>query len=107
MNMNKRFAVFVAISLCGSAVASAKTVPVSFAGCTFAGVEGGCLMVRSGTKIYNISAAQPRPALGRAIAGTGTVHNGPTTCMQGTPLKTISWHYIHKLCPKMERRRTS
>ena len=107
MNLKMQFALAAAISVCGSSIASAKTVQASFAGCTFAGVEMGCLMVQSGAKVYNISAAQPKPALGRAIAGTGTVHNGPTTCMQGTPLKNIRWHYVRKLCPKMERRRAS
>jgi hypothetical protein len=104
MNWNMQVATAIALSVCGSSIASAKTVQVSFAGCTFAGVETGCLMVRSGVKIYNIAAAQPKPALNRMIAGTGNVHNGPTTCMQGTALANLRWHYIHKLCPQRERR---
>lgn len=106
MNRKMGFAALVAISLCGSSVASAKAMQVNFAGCTFAGVEGGCTMVRSGTKIYDITAAQPKPALGRFIAGTGTVHSGPTTCQQGTALKSIRWHYVRRLCPKRGYRRT-
>lgn len=91
-----------ALSLVGASAAEAKTV--SFSGCTYRGVEAGCLMVKSGGAVYNISAARPRPGVGRAIAGTGSLFTGPTTCMQGTALTRISWHYTKMFCP-LERRR--
>lgn len=91
-----------ALSLVGVSAAEAKTV--SFSGCVYRGVEASCLMVRSGGAVYNISAARPRPGVGRPIAGTGWLFTGPTTCMQGTTLTRISWHYTKMLCP-LERPR--
>lgn len=92
-----------AVSLVGVSAAEAKTV--QFSGCTARGVEGGCLVVRDGARVYDITPARPRPAVDRAIAGTGTPFTGPSTCMQGTRLTHISWHYTKMLCPMKKRER--
>jgi hypothetical protein len=94
---NWTLAATAALSLLSASAAEAKTV--SFSGCVYRGVESSCLMVRSGGTVYNISAARPRPGVGRAIAGTGSIFTGPTICLQGTTLTRISWHYTKVLCP--------
>ncbi|MBV9932496.1 MAG: hypothetical protein JO013_16340 [Alphaproteobacteria bacterium] len=86
-----------AVSMVGTAAAEPRQV--QFAGCVYRGTEGGCLMVRSGTRVYDISTAKPRPNVGRAIAGSGWTFAGPTTCMEGTRLVKIRWHYTRRLCP--------
>lgn len=93
-------AAVAAAALAASSTASAH----NFSGCTYRGVEGGCLMVKSGGTVYNISSARPRPGVNRAIAGHGDLAGGMTTCMQGTALKNIRWHYTKMACPKGRRR---
>jgi hypothetical protein len=95
-------AVLAAGSFAVSAAAAPKDVVVPFSGCTMPGVEAGCLLVKNGKRIYNISSAKPRPNLYRTIAGHGVVSNGVTTCMQGTALSDVRWHYIRLVvpCPK-------
>ena len=96
-------AAVAAASLAASSAASAHNA--RFSGCTFRGVTAGCLMVKSGGRIYNITAAKPRPGLNRAIAGSGYVTGAPTICMQGTALRNVRWHYTKMACPKPGRRR--
>lgn len=65
------------------AAAAGKTVTGS--GCVEAGVEAGCLVLKdekSGT-LYNLFFKSNPPAINTAIRFSGTVHDGPTTCMQG------------------------
>lgn len=94
-------AALAAASLAASSTASAH----NFSGCTYRGVERGCLMVKSGGRVYNITSARPRPGVNRAIAGHGDVARGITICQQGTALKNIRWHYTKMACPKPGRRR--
>jgi hypothetical protein len=98
-------AVLAAVAFALSGVASAKDVAVSFTGCTYAGVEAGCLLVTSGGKAYNITSARPRPGLQRAIAGKGIVSGNLTTCMQGQVLTDVHWRYVRDKmpCPKADR----
>jgi|HubBroStandDraft_1064217.scaffolds.fasta_scaffold04372_1 hypothetical protein len=68
-------------------------VPVRGQGCVANGVEAGCLVVRdqgSGT-LYNLLISGARPKVGEGIEFTGSPHDGPTSCMQGTPIDVSSW----------------
>ena len=69
-------------------------------GCVERGVEAGCLMLvtADGTK-YNIL-AQERPAVGTWIRIRGIRHDGPTICMEGTPVRVQSWKKLADSCPK-------
>jgi hypothetical protein len=98
---NWALAAVAAVATVGGSAAEAKTI--SFSGCTVAGVEHGCLMLRDGPRTYDITAAKPRPLVGRAIAGTGTRFTGPTTCQQGIRLANVRWHYTKMLCPIAKR----
>jgi len=91
-----------AASMAGGAAAEPRQM--NFSGCTYRGVEQGCLMVPGGARGYDISAAQPRPAVGRAIAGSGWTFSGPTKCMEGVRLVKVRWHYTKMLCPLKKKR---
>jgi len=81
-----------------SSAAPEKTVSVS--GCVKPGIEAGCLVVSdSKTKaFYNLLISGRKPAIGTAIHFTGTIHEGPTTCMQGTPVDVEKWNEIKMTC---------
>ena len=91
----------ICAALCFLAVAStAKAEDVIVEGCAIAGVENGCVMLRSGDKLYNITAAQPKPQIGTAGRVQGTVSNGASLCMQGSILSPARWQPIpDRLCP--------
>jgi len=87
-----------------AAVVSAGSVPatadvVKFAGCPVHATEG-CLIVRNGPIVYNISSAVPTPRLGyRAIAVVAEYSGGIGLCF-AKPLDHIQWRYIrHSRCP--------
>jgi len=72
-----------------------KPAPVSIhgQGCVTNGIEAGCLVVRdqsSGT-LYNLLISGARPRVGEGIEFTGSPHEGPQACMQGTPINVSSW----------------
>jgi hypothetical protein len=90
-------AVIAAVALCGEWLAlaapastSVETPPntVRFAGCVKPGVEAGCLIVESGGKTYNITAAKAKLKVGDFASGTGQV-GGLSACMQGDTLNAI------------------
>jgi hypothetical protein len=97
------FAVPVLGALIWASTAAAVPPRVSFSGCVRPGVERGCLIVHSGQVLFNVTAARPRPALNRWIAGSGLRADGPTICMQGVRLTAIRWHYVRRLCPPLPR----
>ena len=100
--MKKRphvFAVPVLLSLIGSSAAASGPAPQPFSGCVRAGVEHNCLMVQSGAALYDITAANPRPAIGRWISGTGIRAGGINICQQGIVLRRPQWHYVRRACP--------
>jgi len=52
-------------------------------------------------KTYNLffpSGKKPEP--GAAISFEGVKHDGPTTCMEGTPVDVKTWVRIKRLCPR-------
>lgn len=61
---------------------------VRFAGCVKPGVEAGCLIVESGGKTYDITAAKLRLKVGDFASGTG-VPGLMSACMQGEALGQI------------------
>ena len=94
-----------ALSTC--AQTPAQTVPAQKqgdvlrgSGCVRPGVEAGCLVVTGSQdrKDYNLFFNGPKPAAGSAIAFEGTLHQGPTTCMQGTPVRVTTWSHIDRSC---------
>ncbi|MGB8259834.1 MAG: hypothetical protein WCE75_05770 [Terracidiphilus sp.] len=70
-----------------------KPNEVHGSGCVQAGVEARCLVLRDlkSGKLYNLLVADPRPAVGDAIAFTGAPFDGATYCMQGEPVKVTHW----------------
>lgn len=73
---------------------------VAIQGCPVAGVEAGCVMIAAADgRLYDITAADPRPALaGRPIRLTGMPSGEMSICMQGTPLTRIAWAYTAGSC---------
>jgi hypothetical protein len=64
---------------------------VTASGCAEAGVEAGCVMLKDGGKLYNITHAAPKPVVGTYGTVTGTVSSEPDTCQQGDLLKAAEW----------------
>jgi hypothetical protein len=60
-----------------------------------AGVEAGCKILKD-TKsgvVYNLFfSSKDQPPVGTAITFEGTLHEGPTTCMQGKAVDVSSWN---------------
>ncbi len=76
-----------------SSQALPQPVEIRGEGCVEQGVEAGCLMVkdrRSGT-LFHVMIKGLRPQPGDGIEFVGVLHDGPTTCMQGTPVHVINW----------------
>jgi hypothetical protein len=83
-----------------TAVVAAAGVPamaetVKFTGCPVRAAEG-CLIVRNGAIVYNISTAQPAPRVGyRAISATAEISGSIGLCF-AKPLSHIRWHYLRR-----------
>jgi len=94
---NAVIAAITALVAAGSLPATAETV--KFAGCPVKAAEG-CLIVRNGAVVYNVSSAQPAPRIGyRAISVTAEISGGIGLCF-AKPLKAIRWHYLRRQkCP--------
>ena len=69
----------------------ARADDVTITGCAQAGVESGCVVLNSGSTLYNITAAKPAPKLGVPGTVTGTVFSGASFCQQGIILSPASW----------------
>ncbi|MBZ5523077.1 MAG: hypothetical protein LAP21_12640 [Acidobacteriia bacterium] len=81
-----------------AAAAAGKTVTGS--GCVEAGVEAGCLVLKdrkTGT-LFNLFFKGTPPAIGTAIRFTGNLHEGPTTCQQGTAVNVTKFTPIRMAC---------
>ncbi|MDX8464902.1 hypothetical protein RFM26_04305 [Mesorhizobium sp. VK23B] len=64
---------------------------VTASGCAEAGVENGCVMLKDGAKLYNITNAVPKPVVGTYGTVTGTVSGDKDICQQGDLLKAAEW----------------
>ena len=76
----------------------AKTIHAS--GCVSAGVEAGCLVLtdKKTNTVYNLFFTGEKPQIGTAIRFTGTLHEGPTTCQQGTPVDVKQFKPVKMSC---------
>src|SRR5262245_41878656 len=90
-------AAIAAVVAAASLPATAETV--NFAGCPVRAAEG-CLIVRNGAIVYNISSARPVPRVGyRAIGVTADISGSIGLCF-AKPLDHIRWRYIRRSkCP--------
>ena len=80
------------------ATAIGEPARVSFNGCPIPELPRGCLLVRSGHRLYDISSATPpirTPRLG--IRGTG-VRGGQGLCKRGTVLTDIRYTVTGSTC---------
>lgn len=113
-----RFATVIALAVLFAAVAAgqkskAKSMSqsegktVTGSGCVEAGVEAGCLILKdthTGT-LYNLFFKDNPPAVNTAIHFTGKEHQGPTTCMQGTPVDVTKFTVLKMQCPGASSRK--
>ena len=84
-------ACLVALAVVAAPVAS-RAEEVTVSGCPQPGVEAGCIVLKGDDgKLYNISAAKPKPEPGVAGTVTGTVSQGASLCMQGIILSPATW----------------
>src|SRR5436190_10683927 len=80
-------------------------------GCPIEGVEGGCIMLVTNNKLYDITSAPPRsdppgtpaakpnPAKKLMITVDANSNPSPGICQQGSMLKDIDWKYSKQRCP--------
>lgn len=76
-----------------------------FCGQVVALVEDHCIGVNSVMPplgLYEITSANPAPAVGATISGSG-IPGGISICQQGIHLSSVTWHSIH-LCPLAKKR---
>ena len=79
-------------------VPGAVAQQVTATGCAKAGVEAGCVILKSGAKTYNITAATPKPRPNTYGTVRGKISGDATTCMQGTLLKPAAWKATKRKC---------
>jgi hypothetical protein len=89
----RRIAIAVVTAAVAAASMPAMAETVTFSGCPVRAAEG-CLIVRNGAIVYNISNAQPAPRVGyRAIRVKAEIAGSIGLCF-AKPLKDIRWRYI-------------
>jgi hypothetical protein len=72
-------------------------------GCVERGVETSCLILTDleTRKEYNLFFnTNTRPGIPSTIAFEGTIHKGPTICMQGKPIDVHKWIELDRTCHK-------
>lgn len=98
----------MAACLSGSALGAgaetnAKSTPkqIIVTGCLERGVEAGCFILRDlkSKKVYNTLFKDGAPDGALAIRATGTLHKGPTICMQGIALDISKVVELRMRCP--------
>jgi hypothetical protein len=98
------FAAGILLSLCATPALADQPIKVS--GCVLKGVEFSCLALRSGHKVYNISAVEPRPAPGTFGTVTGTLRpNWVSFCQQGPIISPASFRAGPVLCVKPAKKK--
>ncbi|ESY92901.1 hypothetical protein [Mesorhizobium sp. LNHC229A00] len=78
-----------AVSMGIAFAAAAQQVTVT--GCAESGVENGCIVMKDGDKLYNITRATPKPTANTYGTVTGTASGGIDLCQQGTLLTAAQW----------------
>jgi len=72
--------------------ATSRADEVTVSGCPQPGVEAGCLVLTGADgKLYDVTAAEPKPQPGVAGTVTGTVSQRASLCMQGIVLAPARW----------------
>ncbi len=82
---------------------------VAGSGCLTAGVEGGCLGLTDfkTKKVYNLFfMTEKKPDVETAIYFEGTIHEGPTICMQGAAVDVTNWTLLKMKCPSTKPKPT-
>ena len=73
---------------------------VTLSGCAAAGVEGNCILLKSGDKTYDITAAQPAAVPGTYGTVKGTLTDKVSVCQQGPIVDPAIWEVeTGKQCP--------
>jgi hypothetical protein len=91
----RRTAIAAVTAVVAAAAVPAMAETVKFTGCPVRATEG-CLIVRNGPIVYNISSAQPAPRVGyRAISVTAEISGSIGLCF-AKPLDHIRWHYLRR-----------
>jgi hypothetical protein len=81
-------------------VTPALAEEISVSGCAAAGVEANCIVLKSGDKFYDITAAQPTPVPGTYGSVKGTLSDKMSTCQQGQIIDPATWEVEPgKACP--------
>ncbi len=79
---------------------SARADQITIQGCARRGIEPGCIMIGADGRLFDITAAEPKPQVGTMGRVTGTISNGVSFCMQGIILKPATWEPIpDAVCP--------
>ena|SRR5689334_11108624 len=81
---------------------------VEGAGCVWEGVEAGCLMVtdKETDRLYNLLISSgDRPEIGTGVFFMGSIHQGVTACMQGTPIDMKSWVKRKMSCSEQKKKK--
>jgi len=71
------------IVACFALALPAAAEDVSVSGCVEPGVEAGCLMMKAGDELYNVTHAKPKPEIGKYGTVMGTLSDGVDICQQG------------------------
>jgi hypothetical protein len=95
-------AALAAMAVSGAADAAPKRKAfkpsVTIVGCPRPGVEAGCVMMNQGSTVYNVTSGNVPAFSVFPIQLTGTPSSLVTTCQQGIPLTSITWHHVHGFC---------
>jgi hypothetical protein len=95
--MNRSLAFIVALL---ALTATAAGQDIREQGCIVAGVEAQCLILKTATATYDVTAAEPTPKVGEFGTVTGTPFEGVTICQQAKALKPSTWEPVAgKACP--------
>jgi hypothetical protein len=93
----RRIAIAAVTAAIAAASMPAMAETVQFSGCPVRAAEG-CLIVRNGAVVYNISRAVPAPRVGyRAIQVRADIAGSIGLCF-AKPLTNIRWRYLRQRC---------
>ena len=73
---------FILLLILGATAAPALSEEVTLSGCAAAGVEANCILLKSGDKTYDITAAQPAAVPGTYGTVRGTLTDRLSVCQQ-------------------------
>jgi hypothetical protein len=94
----KRSLILPVVMAAMAAPALAEEITVS--GCAAAGVEANCIILRTGDKTYDITAAQPAPVPGTYGTVKGTLTDKLSACQQGPAIDPAAWEVeTGRQCP--------